>query len=186
MARKKKSALKRRPRLSYAEKLARLRTVYTPTFRARTRFTPQQKAAITRKWKQESRRASYRYVELGRRAPPPKVTKRVRRREMEKALPIKPRPKKPPRIKRQKIPDSDTILYDLAKQTTDKIFNQIKRLQGRNEGARFIIDVPKSPDYPNGKMYTAFYNWQEYDDEEIIDIIEGYGNIISMSGVPIK
>ena len=186
MARKKKRVRKRNPRLTYAEKLARLRTVYTPSFRARKRFTPQQKAAITRKWKTEARRATYRFVVAERRAPPPKVTRRVRRAEMEKALPIKPRPKKPPRIKPQKIPDSDTTLYDVSKQPLNKIFRQIKRMQGRNEGARFIVDVPKSPDYPNGKMYTAFYNWQEYDDDEIISILEGYGNIHSVSGVPIK
>ena len=186
MTRKKKRARKRNPKLTYADKLARLKTVYTPTFRARKRFTPQQKAAITRQWKRRGRQASYRYVEKGRRAPPPKVTRVVRRKEMEQALPRPRPPKRPPRIRGRKIPDSDTTMYDVSRQPLDKVFDQIKRMQDRNEGARFIVNVPKTPDYPQGKMYTAFYNWQEFDDDEILDILEGYGDIDSISGVPIK
>ena len=186
MARKSKRARKRNPRLTYEEKIARLRTVYTPSFRARKRFTPQQKSAITRQWRRLARRATYRYVVVERVKPPPRVTRRIKRREMEKALPIKRRPRKPPRIKPKKIPDSDTILYDVIKQTLLKIFRHIKRMQKRNEGGRFIIKVPKTPDYPQGKMYTAFYNWRGYTDEEIWTILEGYGDIQSISGVPIK
>lgn len=185
MARKSTRARKRNPRISYAEKLARLLTVKQPSYRARKRFTPQQKSAITRQWNKYSRTATRRY-KAGERLPPLKVTRRVPVKKIEKLgrPPRKRIPKKPPRISRRKV--QDTTFYNVQKQPFAKIFSQLKRMQARKEGVRFLIPVKKSPDYPKGVMSSAWYNLTEFTDEGLEGLLEKWGEVGYLAGVQIR
>lgn len=171
-----RGATKRIPRSKsdpayYAARLEKLRSIYNPSFRARKRFSPQQKSAITRKWNRDARKAAAIYS-IGIRKPPRKMRERIVLPPPVRIKRIR-RPRKPPRIKHRRV--LDTTIFDMKKQTMSRIMQQLKRIQARGQGARFLINVPKSPSYPKGRMASMWYALTTFSDAGLQRLVDQFG-----------
>ena len=182
MARKKKRARG----LVYAEKLARLKTVYRPSFAARKRFSPQQKAAITRQWRRLSHKAAYYYSKGFRQPPRPEAL-----RAPTYAPPVrkKRKPKKPPKIDSRR--ELDTTFADVALQPFWRWIEYIKRKRRQKPTLfRILFEVNdenrgQSPTFTEETTQASsrWYNLDNYTTAMLETFLDRWGDILEIATV---
>lgn len=170
MARKKKRARKKKSRLTYIDKLDRLRTTYTPKTRARTEggLDRYAKAWITRKWANRSLRAKATrlYAEGWRRLPPKEHTFfDVSFRKIPAPKRRVKKPVKPPPIETRTV--RDTLFASMLEQKLKRQVAYVMRKTREGKIIRVLRRVKKSPDYKQGIASSKWINFENRTAEQV-------------------